>query len=91
MPFKGRDLTDIHKFTKDELIYIMDKAAKMKQAIVARDTTVYQLATKRDMIAALLFFENSTRTRTSFEIAAMRLGMRLQLRREVAERLGGFE
>jgi aspartate carbamoyltransferase catalytic subunit len=76
MPFTRRDLTDIHKFTKDELVYIMDKAATMKGAIEKRDTDVYQLAAKRDMIAALLFFENSTRTRTSFEIAAMRLGMR---------------
>ena len=76
MPFLGQDLTDIHKFTTDELLYVMDKAATMKKAIEARDTDVYQLAAKRDMIAALLFFENSTRTRTSFEIAAMRLGMR---------------
>ncbi len=76
MAFEGRDLTDIHCFTKDELFYILDKAAFMKQAINAREISAYKLAEGRDLIAALLFYENSTRTRTSFEIAAMRLGLR---------------
>jgi len=76
MTFLGRDLTDIHKFTKDELIFIMDKAQFIKKAILARDIATYQLASQKDLIAALLFYENSTRTRTSFEIAAMRLGMK---------------
>jgi aspartate carbamoyltransferase catalytic subunit len=76
MTFLNRDLTDIHKFSADELLYIMNKAAIMKEAITAKDIEVYRLAQKRDLIAALLFYENSTRTRTSFEIAAMRLGLR---------------
>lgn len=76
MPFLGQSITDIHGFTTDELLYIMDKAAIMKRAILEKDVATYRLAGDRDMIAALLFFENSTRTRTSFEIAAMRLGMR---------------
>ncbi|MCP4605017.1 MAG: aspartate carbamoyltransferase [Proteobacteria bacterium] len=76
MTFLGRDLTDIHCFTNDELFYILDKAAILKQAIKNRDVEAYRLAEGRDLIAALLFYENSTRTRTSFEIAAMRLGMR---------------
>ena len=76
MSFSGRDLTDIHCFTKDELFYILDKAAAMKSAILERRTDDYRLAVDKDLIAALLFYENSTRTRTSFEIAAMRLGMR---------------
>jgi aspartate carbamoyltransferase catalytic subunit len=76
MTFQGRDLTDIHCFTKDELFYILDKAALMKRAIAERDVETYRLAADRDLIAALLFYENSTRTRTSFEIAAMRLGLK---------------
>jgi aspartate carbamoyltransferase catalytic subunit len=75
MPFKGRDLTDVHSFTKDELIFILDKATQIKNAIKNRDVASYKLAGDGDLIAALLFYENSTRTRTSFEIAAMRLGM----------------
>ncbi len=75
MTFLGRDLTDIHCFTTDELLYILDKAAHIKSAIKDRRVADYQLAADRDLIAAMLFYENSTRTRTSFEIAAMRLGM----------------
>ena len=54
MSFYQRDFTDIHKFTRDELLYIMDKAVDMKRAISARDVAKYRLAEGRDMIAALL-------------------------------------
>ncbi len=75
MQFINRDFTDIHQFTKEELLYIMDQAQIMKTALFARNTDIYRLAANKDLIAALLFYENSTRTRTSFEIAAMRLGL----------------
>jgi aspartate carbamoyltransferase catalytic subunit len=77
MAFLNRDFTDIHRFTADELLYIIDKSAGMKIAINEKNTAVYRLADNKDLIAALLFYENSTRTRTSFEIAAMRLGLRV--------------
>jgi aspartate carbamoyltransferase catalytic subunit len=76
MGFAGRDLTDIHSFTTDELLFILDKAAVVKQALANKDVAGYRFAGDRDLLAALLFYENSTRTRTSFEIAAMRLGLR---------------
>ncbi len=76
MPFRGRDLTDIQSFTVDELLYILDKSALMKEALRTQAIDRYRLAQGRDLLAALLFYENSTRTRTSFEIAALRLGMR---------------
>jgi aspartate carbamoyltransferase catalytic subunit len=76
MSFFNRDLTDMHCFTTDELFYILNKAVTMKEAILRRDIKAYRLAADKDLIAALLFYEDSTRTRTSFEIAAMRLGMR---------------
>ena len=75
MSFLGRDLTDIHCITKDELFHILDNAEIIKKAIAEKNISQYQLAKNKDLIAALLFYENSTRTRTSFEIAAMRLGM----------------
>lgn len=74
--FAGRDLTDIHAFTTDEIKYILDKAAEIKGALKARQVERYRLAAGKDLLAALLFYENSTRTRTSFHIAAMRLGLR---------------
>ncbi len=75
MAFAHRDLTGILDFTKDELLYILDKTALMKQALREKRVKDYRLANGRDLLAALLFYENSTRTRTSFEIAAQRLGM----------------
>jgi aspartate carbamoyltransferase catalytic subunit len=77
MAFANRDLTDIHQFTRDELTFILDQSARIKRALGDKDVAGYRLAGDRDLLAALLFYENSTRTRTSFEIAAMRLGMRV--------------
>jgi aspartate carbamoyltransferase catalytic subunit len=77
MAFLNRDFTDIHRFTDEELIFIIDKASMIKSAVEKKDIAAYRLADKLDLIAALLFYENSTRTRTSFEIAAMRLGLRV--------------
>jgi aspartate carbamoyltransferase catalytic subunit len=76
MTFSGRDFTDIHCLTNDEIFYILDNAERMKKALLARDVSAYRLGAEQDLIAALLFYENSTRTRTSFEIASMRLGLR---------------
>jgi hypothetical protein len=77
MAFANRDLTDIHQFTRDELTFILDQSARIKRALGDKDVAGYRLAGDRDLLAALLFYENSTRTRTSFEIAALRLGMRV--------------
>jgi aspartate carbamoyltransferase catalytic subunit len=74
--FYGRNLVDVHSMTKDELGYILEKADWMKKSISARAVDEYKLAKGLDMIAALLFYEASTRTRTSFEIAAWRLGIK---------------
>lgn len=75
MAFANRDLTGILDFTKDEVLYVLDKAVQIKDALRNKDIQKYRLAGGKDMLAALLFYENSTRTRTSFEIAAQRLGM----------------
>jgi aspartate carbamoyltransferase catalytic subunit len=75
MKLKGRDFTDIHAFTRDEVTYLLDLAAGLKGALERRETERYRLARGRDLLAALLFYENSTRTRASFEIAARRLGL----------------
>lgn len=75
MAFANRDLTDIHCFTKDELFYVLDKAVEIKTLIKNKEVSRYKLGMGKDIIVASLFYENSTRTRTSFEIAAMRLGL----------------
>jgi len=73
--FFGRDWIDVHSITRSELEYVLEQAAKVKTAIKERRVADYKFAKDRDMIAALLFYEPSTRTRTSFEIAAKRLGL----------------
>jgi aspartate carbamoyltransferase catalytic subunit len=75
--FYGRDWVDVHSMTRDELLYVIHESARMKDALQNKRIPEYKLAKDLDMIAASLFYENSTRTRTSFEVAAMRLGMQV--------------
>lgn len=66
--FKGRDIVSIEKFTKEELLYIIDIAKQFKN-----DPNYGKELLKGKTIASL-FFENSTRTRESFDRAIQRLG-----------------
>jgi aspartate carbamoyltransferase catalytic subunit len=64
--------------TKDELVYILGQAARIKGALRSKRISDYRLAKipeDLDLMAASLFYEDSTRTRTSFEVAAKKLGM----------------
>lgn len=70
-------LIDIHTLTPGEITAILDLSDKFKRALKSRDVSAYRLAEGRDLLVALLFYENSTRTRSSFEIAALRLGLSL--------------
>lgn len=74
--FQGKNWVDVGSVTESELRYFLKLSAFMKQAIRDKNTDGYHLARGRDLFAALLFYEPSTRTRFSFEIAAMRLGLR---------------
>ncbi len=69
-PFKGRDVISILDFSREELESLFDAADKM--AHFMRRGYVPKLLT--DQIVSLAFFEPSTRTRLSFELAAKRLG-----------------
>ena len=51
MAFAGRDLTDIHTFTRDEIVYVLDKAVEMKKALRAKEIPKYRLAEGRDLLA----------------------------------------
>ena len=74
--FAGRSWVDVSQVSADELVYIMDTSARIKAALKGRTPDAYKFASGLDMFAALLFFEPSTRTRFSFEIAAQRLGLK---------------
>ena len=68
--FRGRDLLGIEDLTADEIRHILDAVPPFKE-ISERD--IKKVPTLRGKTIINLFFESSTRTRTSFEIAGKRL------------------
>ncbi len=64
--FKGRDIISIRDFSKEELLYVLSIAKRIEKS-PNKDLL-------KNQIAALLFFEPSTRTRLSFGSATKRLG-----------------
>lgn len=71
--FKGKDIIDINDFSKEELLYILEKAKKFDPQFTKSDRSNYTIA--QGKIAAVLFFEQSTRTEQSFRSAAQKIGM----------------
>src|SRR3954454_9308986 len=69
-PFRRRDLLGIRDLTPAEIIGILDTAENFRE-INSRE--IKKVPTLRGKTVINLFFENSTRTRTSFELAAKRL------------------
>jgi aspartate carbamoyltransferase catalytic subunit len=66
-----RHLLDLESLSADEITTILDTAARLKEATVGCSQKLPLLVGKT---CANLFFEASTRTRTSFSLAARRLG-----------------
>lgn len=66
-----KDLIGLIDVTKEELTELLDVAAEMKKHLKAGEKNLSYLKGKT---ATILFYENSTRTRTSFELAAKYLG-----------------
>ena len=67
---KNKDLLGIKELSAEEINLILDTAAGFKD-VIGRD--IKKVPTLRGKTAVNLFFEPSTRTRTSFELAAKRL------------------
>ncbi len=67
---RGRHLLGIQGLTKEEIVLILDTADAMKE-IASRP--IKKVPTLRGRTVVNLFFEPSTRTRTSFEVAEKRL------------------
>ena len=62
-------LIDIESISKDDILDIINLAKEFKQGKKKSDVEKKTLA--------LMFYENSTRTRCSFEIAGQKLGMNI--------------
>lgn len=70
MGLKNKDLLEIKGLEKEEIHLILDTAESFKE-VTGRD--IKKVPTLRGKTVVNLFFEPSTRTRTSFELAAKRL------------------
>lgn len=68
--YAHRHLLGLAGLTRDEILYLIDTAASFKEI---SDRDIKKVPTLRGKTVVGLFYESSTRTRTSFEIAAKRL------------------
>ncbi|QKF65218.1 aspartate carbamoyltransferase catalytic subunit [Campylobacter corcagiensis] len=71
MTYKHKDLLGLRELSKDEILYFLDSAVKFKELNLK---SVKKSDALRGKTVINAFFENSTRTRISFETAAKRLG-----------------
>lgn len=65
----------IDQFDADKLEIIFSKAQEIEKMLSAKDTTVKLASRHSGKQVCTLFYEPSTRTRLSFETAALKLGM----------------
>ena len=65
-----KDLLGLEDLTAEEIVSILDTARTFREVL---DRPIPKVPSLRGMTAANLFFENSTRTRLSFELAEKRL------------------
>ncbi len=68
---KGRDFLTLKDFSQEEIRYLLDLAAELKE----KKKQGVPVDTLRGKNVALIFEKTSTRTRCSFEVAAHDLGM----------------
>ncbi len=66
-----KDLLDIKSLTKEDILSILEEGERMRDAV---ESGAKSLDALRDRSVATLFYENSTRTKNSFENAARFLG-----------------
>ena len=71
MDLKGRNFLTLKDFTAEEIIYLVDLAAELKE----KKKKGIPVDTLRGKNVALIFEKTSTRTRCAFEVAAHDMGM----------------
>ncbi|MEZ5344670.1 MAG: hypothetical protein R2681_03845 [Pyrinomonadaceae bacterium] len=69
-PFQRKDLLGIRDLSPEEILGILNTAENFREI---SDRDIKKVPTLRGKTIINLFFEASTRTRTSFELAAKRL------------------
>ena len=73
MDLKGRNFLKLKDFTPEEILYMIDVAADLKEK--KKKGIAHNTLTGKNI--ALIFEKTSTRTRCSFEVAALDLGMQV--------------
>ena len=73
MNLKGRNFLKLKDFTPEEILYMIDVAADLKEK--KKKGIAHNTLTGKNI--ALIFEKTSTRTRCSFEVAAHDLGMQV--------------
>ena len=68
--WKRRHLLGLDELTTEEIAYLLDTAESFREVSTR---SIKKVPALRGKVVALLFFEDSTRTRMSFELAASRL------------------
>ncbi len=68
--WKRKDLLGLDDLSPQEILHILDTAESFKEVSTR---SIKKVPALRGKVVALLFFEDSTRTRMSFELAASRL------------------
>src|SRR5262249_20687780 len=66
-----KHLLTLDELTRQELLYVLDTAESFKEVSTR---SVKKVPALRGRVVVNMFFEESTRTRMSFELAAQRLG-----------------
>jgi aspartate carbamoyltransferase catalytic subunit len=70
MQFSRKDILDMESLSVNEITTILDTAERMKEI---SERPIKKVPTLRGKTVVLFFYEPSTRTRTSFDVAAKRL------------------
>ncbi|WP_297790200.1 ornithine carbamoyltransferase [uncultured Anaerococcus sp.] len=84
---RNRNFLDMKYFKEEEILYLIDLAEDFKK--LKREKKAHKYLEGQNLI--LLFEEASTRTRTSFEVAAFDLGMGVSLINSNSSKLGEKE
>ncbi|RNC83334.1 MAG: aspartate carbamoyltransferase catalytic subunit [Balneola sp.] len=69
--FDQKHLLGLTDYSKEDILYVLDQAKSFREIL---DRPVPKVPTLRDKTIVNLFYENSTRTRLSFELAQKRMG-----------------
>ena len=89
----GRDFLKLLDYTPEEILYLLDMAARLKaeKKAGAKPGESLHKTSFRGKNIALIFEKNSTRTRCSFEVAAADLGMGSTYLGPTGSQIGGKE